>query len=102
MYSARLRFDMAIAAPSKCGSDKRRGRRDAALPAPEKRLLRRRLLAEPLLVDRVVRAVRLGLLQDLVDLVQQGGVALLDTDAVLLVGLELGGDLGVRELLDVV
>src|SRR6266540_3725462 len=51
------------------------------------------LPADPLLVDLVVRAVFLGLLQLVVDHLQQRLVAGLDGHAVLLAGVELGGDL---------
>src|SRR5664280_2032521 len=64
----------------------------------------RRLGAEPLLVDGVVGAVRLGSGDDLVDRLEQHGVAaLLDPKAILFAGVELGADLELpRVLLDVV
>src|SRR5450631_4433028 len=64
----------------------------------------RRLGAEPLLVDGVVRSVGLGSGDHLVDSLEQRGVsALLNPEAVLFAGVELGADLELAGvLLDVV
>src|SRR5450631_1861932 len=64
----------------------------------------RRLGAEPLLVDGVVRPVGLGRGDDLVDGLEQRGVsALLDPEAILFAGVELRADLELAwVLLDVV